>query len=392
MSAASPAWPRPPSGRAVVLNVRVVTGSGGGPDMSLIRAAPHFRRYWPAAAFMHHPNDNGVAALRRLAATHAFPLVSVADRGPLDASVLRELLALCRHLGVRVWHGRDYKANAIGLLLRRFHPMALVATAHGWVSHTPRTRLYYALDRWCLPRYDHVITVAPSLETAVRELGVPAARCSLLLNAVDELVFVRRAAAALSPLRAKHGVGAGRLVIGALGRISPEKGFDALIESVAALVGAGHDLELWIAGEGPSRGELQALIDRRAPRERIALLGHVEDTVALLEALDVFVLSSRREGLPIALLEAMAMTLPVVAYAVDGVPAVIRDGENGILVAPGDQAGFTAALAGLLIDAPLREHLAHAARRTIEERFKLSARVAAEEGIYDQVLNKVPPP
>src|SRR5262249_21632199 len=103
VSASRPTWPESPSGRAVVLNVRVVTRSGGGRDTPLIRAAPHFRRYWPAAAFMHHPNDRGVAALRRLAATHAFPLVSVADRGPLDASVLRELLALCRHLGVRVW-------------------------------------------------------------------------------------------------------------------------------------------------------------------------------------------------------------------------------------------------------------------------------------------------
>jgi glycosyltransferase involved in cell wall biosynthesis len=311
--------------------------------------------------------------------------VGFPDRGLLDARVWRELLALCRHLGVRIWHGRDYKSNAIGLLLRRFHPMGLVSTAHGWVTRTRRTPLYYAIDRWCLARYDHVITVSPDLQAAVRALGVPAERCSLLLNAVDEKVFVRRVPAARAPMRLRRGVDGQRLVVGAVGRLSPEKGLAALIEAVGRLIRAGADVELWIAGEGPDRVALQTRIDRLALGERVVLLGHVEDTVDVLHALDVYALSSIREGLPNALLEAMAMRLPTVASAVGGVPDLVRDDENGVLVAPGDVGALADALDRMLRDAALRERLGHAARRTIEDRFTLAARVAAEEAIYDRL-------
>jgi glycosyltransferase involved in cell wall biosynthesis len=92
--------------------------------------------------------------------------------------------------------------------------------------------------------------------------------------------------------------------------------------------------------------------------------------------------------MPIALLEAMAMNLPTVSYAVDGVPAVIRDGENGLLIAPGDVGALATGIARLLHDAALRGRLAQSARRTIEKRFTLAARVAAEEAIYDLVTKR----
>jgi glycosyltransferase involved in cell wall biosynthesis len=367
----------------VVLNVRVVTGGGGGPDVTLIRSAPYFRRYWPSVAYMHPPHDAGFAALQRLAAAHDYPCIGIADRGPLDARVARELLALCRHLGVRIWHGRDYKANLLGLLLRRLHPMALVTTVHGWVTHTRRTPLYYAIDRRCLPRYDHVITVASSLHTEALDLGVAPDRCSLLLNAVDERVFSRRGD---GERRTPSGSATERLLIGAVGRLSSEKAFADLIRAAAALIGDGHDIELRIAGEGPARRQLQDLVDALGVGQRVALLGRVEDTVALLQSLHVFALSSRFEGLPIALLEAMAMELPAVATAVGGVGDAIEDGDNGLLVPAGDVGALTAALRRLVQDPALRERLGRAARRTIEAQFTLSRRVAAEEAIYDRVL------
>jgi glycosyltransferase involved in cell wall biosynthesis len=129
---------------------------------------------------------------------------------------------------------------------------------------------------------------------------------------------------------------------------------------------------LWIAGEGPARSAAGAHRSARAG-DRIALLGWVEDTVELLHALDLYALSSVREGLPIALLEAMAMRLPVVATSVGGVVALVGDGENGVLVTPRDVDGLATAMRRLLDDAPLRDRVGVAARRTIEERFTLAA-------------------
>jgi glycosyltransferase involved in cell wall biosynthesis len=97
----------------------------------------------------------------------------------------------------------------------------------------------------------------------------------------------------------------GRFLVGAVGRLSPEKGFDVLIRSVHSLLGRGHDVGLVIAGEGDERLALQALIDELGRGDRIRLLGYRSDTVDLFQAMDVFALSSRREGLPNVVLEAL---------------------------------------------------------------------------------------
>ena len=98
--------------------------------------------------------------------------MSVPDRGPWDWRVVTQLLAVCRRERVGIWHGHDYKSNALGLVLRRFWPMRLVTTVHGWVQHTRRTPLYYAIDRLCLPRYESVICVSPDLYDECLARGV----------------------------------------------------------------------------------------------------------------------------------------------------------------------------------------------------------------------------
>ena len=139
----------------VVLDAHVVTGSGGGPDKTILNS-PRFlqsRGYSMVCAYMHPPGDPGYRVIQEKAARYRAPLVSIPDRGPWDWRVLSGLLALCREENVAIWHGHDYKTNALGLLLKRFWPMRLVTTVHGWVHHTARTPFYYKLDQLCLPRY-----------------------------------------------------------------------------------------------------------------------------------------------------------------------------------------------------------------------------------------------
>jgi hypothetical protein len=98
---------------------------------------------------MHPPGDPGFEQLRKKAQQWQARLLSVPDRGFWDLGVIGKLLDLCRRERVAIWHGHDYKSNALGLLLRRFWRMRLVTTVHGWVHHTRRTPLYYWLDRLC---------------------------------------------------------------------------------------------------------------------------------------------------------------------------------------------------------------------------------------------------
>jgi glycosyltransferase involved in cell wall biosynthesis len=375
----------------VILDARVVVGAGGGPEKTILNSPRYLEpAYRNLCVYLHAPDDTGVRTLRDRAAACGAPFVSVPDRGPWDWRVLVDLLNLCRRQRVAVWHGHDYKSNLLGLLLNRFRPMRLVTTLHGWVHHTGRTPLYYAVDRWCLPRYEKVLCVSSDLYDDALACGVPADRCVLLDNGIDADQYRRRKTH--EEARAGFGVPPGRLVVGAVGRLSAEKGFDLLVRAVDRLLKGGLDLELWLAGAGDLRDKLQALADSLGLGDRVRLLGYRTDTVELYQAMDVFALSSLREGLPNVLLEAMALGVPVVATRIAGIPRLVHDGENGLLVEPGSEEALAGALGSLLRSQELRRRLADEARRTVESRFSFAARMAKVRRLYDRLLGRAAAP
>ena len=370
----------------VILDARVVTGVGGGPEKTILNS-PRFLEplgYRMLCAYMHPPNDPGFDVLREKAAKYGAPLVSVPDRGAWDWRVVTALLAICKRERVSVWHGHDYKTNALGLLLKRFWPMRLVTTAHGWVQHTSRTPLYYRIDRFCLPRYERVICVSDDLLESCLAVGVPARNCVLLENGIDPTEYARRQTVAEA--KAALGLPADGFVVGAVGRLSGEKGFDVLIRSIRALVSRGLDVRLVIVGEGAERANLEQLARELDVADRVRLAGWRADVRGYFEAMDVFALASIREGLPNVLLEAMALEVPIVSTRVNGVPRLIQDGRNGFLVSAGDGAGLTAALAGLLTNAALREVFRSAGRRTVETRYNFATRMHRLKRLYDELL------
>lgn len=374
------------SAAPVVLDVRVVTGSGGGPEKTILNS-PRFLDslgYRMVCAYMHPPADPGFEVIRQKAERAAAPLVAVPDRGPWDWRVIRGLLDVCKREKVAVWHGHDYKTNALGLLLKRFWRMRLVTTVHGWVQQTARTPLYYKLDQLCLPRYERVLCVSDDLFEACLRCGVPARNLVLLENAIDGAEYTRRR----SPLDAKARLGLprGGLLVGAAGRLAGEKAFDVLIRSVHRLVGRGIDVNLVIVGEGSERAALERLVRELSLGDRVFLPGWQADVRGYFEAMDVFALSSRREGLPNVVLEAMALEVPVVATRVNGVPRLVQDGRNGFLVEAGDRDGLTTALFGLLTNDGLRDLFRRAGRRTIEGRYSFATRMQRLARIYDELL------
>lgn len=383
-----PIRPEGSEGADVVLHARVVTGTGGGPEKTILLSSPFMRdtNYWLAAAYMHPPNDSGFESIQKRAIDWDSPLIGVPDRGALDHRVVRNMLKICKHYGVRIWHGHDYKSNLLGLMLRPFWSMKLVTTVHGWVKHTSKTPLYYTVDRWCLPYYHHVICVSDDLVERVGQLDMSTDRLSLIHNAIDEKAFDRKYASHESEMRKKFGVPKERLVIGAVGRLSPEKAFDNLITATHRLVGEGHDIELWIAGEGDIQDELQKQIDELKLNDRVRLLGFCDDTIALYHAMDVFVLSSLREGLPNVVLEAASMRVPMVSTRVAGVPKMVTDGKEGLLCECGDVDGLTDAMRRVVSDKELRGNLATEGRALIEREYSFQNRMTKIKAIYDQVL------
>ncbi len=376
----------PDRDRRIVLDTRVVSGTGGGPDKTILNS-PRFLKsagYHNICAYMHPPGDPGYDSIVQNAEALKAPLISIPDRGPFDWKVIQRLARICRDERVEIWHGHDYKSNALGLLIKPFCPMRLVTTVHGWVKHTRRTPLYYGIDRFCLKHYEVVICVSNDLYEKSLESGVPRDRCLLIENGIDVEQFRRSRSTAEA--KQSLGVPADRLLIGAVGRLSEEKGFDLLIRAVDRLITSGCDVELRIAGEGDQLSHLDALIRKLNREDRIRLIGFQRDTISFFEAMDLFALSSLREGLPNVVLEAMAMNVPVVATRIAGIPRLIRSGENGVLVEPGSAEALSEALATLVRAPRQRSRLAEAARQTIEDHHGFAARMDKIRDVYDGLL------
>ncbi len=174
--------------------------------------------------------------------------------------------------------------------------------------------------------------------------------------------------------------------MGFVGRLSEEKGADVFLTSAASVLSQLPDTKFVVVGDGPERAKLEALIDELGIRSSAHMLGRRDDMPAIYASLDLMVSSSRREGLPMAILEAMASRLPIVATAVGGVPTIILDGRTGVLVSTVEPASIATATIDLLRDSAQRERLGAAARQLVEEEFSAQRMTSDYLRLYEAAI------
>jgi len=223
-----------------------------------------------------------------------------------------------------------------------------------------------------------MVSVSDEVDRLVGAAGVPARKRAVVRNGVDP----EGPPAPRAPRARREETGP---VVGTVARLAPEKDQHRLLEAFALLRREHPGARLVLAGDGPLRAELEARARELSIDPAVTFLGFRERVADVLSGLDIFALSSRTEGVPLALLEAMAAGLPVVATAVGGVPEVVVDGESGLLVPPADAEALAGALGRLARDRPLAERLGAAARRRVRERFSLAATARVYARLYDQV-------
>lgn len=173
-------------------------------------------------------------------------------------------------------------------------------------------------------------------------------------------------------------------VVGTVGRLSAEKGFDVLLRAAARVPG----IQVVLVGQGPEAASLQALADELGIAERVRLTGWVEDSREYLVGYDLFALPSHTEGFPLTTLEAMLSGIPVVASDVGGVSESVIHERTGLLVRPGDVDGLAVALQRLVDDAPFRQRLADEGQALVRERFTSPTMARRWEALYEEVLSR----
>jgi glycosyltransferase involved in cell wall biosynthesis len=367
-----------------VLHLRTVVGRGGGPEKTLLNSHRFSRSDYELRLAYFHPRGDRQFDLPDRAAAVGANLTPIPESGPCDPRALRRLASLIRSFRPDVLHAHDYKTNVLSALFGKWFGVPAVTTLHGYVSVSPRLNAYYRIDRWALRRMERVFVVSSDLIEYARQTPVAPERIVLIENGIDLDEFRRRRT--VTEAKLALGLDPHTFTVAAVGRLTEEKGFDVLIRAAKLLRDGGWRGRILIAGEGPDRAALESLIGELACGDVVRLMGYRSDVADLLQASDAFVLSSRREAFPNAVLEAMALQAPIVATRVAGVPDMLVDGESGLLVDAEDASGIAAALRRLSDDRTLGERLARAARQTCEVRFCFRRRMEKEQAVYDDLL------
>jgi glycosyltransferase involved in cell wall biosynthesis len=300
---------------------------------------------------------------------------------PWVRAAVRELAERLRELGADVLCCHGYKANLLGRAAARRAGVPVVAVARGWTGENFKVRLYERLDRLTLARMDRVVCVSEGEAGKVRQAGVAAERVVVIRNAIRAERFARPAAGGRALLQGLFPTPR-RLLVGAAGRLSPEKGFDVLVRAAERVCRQIPDVGFVLFGEGVLRDRLQRDITRAGLGGRFVLAGQRDDLDALFPHLDLLVLPSHTEGLPNVALEAMAARLPVVATAVGGTPEVVEDGFTGALVPPGDAEALAWGITQVLAS-PRREAMGRHGRERVLRDFTFAAQAWAYERLFD---------
>jgi glycosyltransferase involved in cell wall biosynthesis len=207
-----------------------------------------------------------------------------------------------------------------------------------------------------------------------------------IYNGVDVTRFPVASVQATAQARRAIGMPVGVPLVGSLGRLHPQKGFSDLLTAFAQVRQRVSSVRLFVAGDGELRDDLEAQARSLGIAAAVTFAGVRADVSEILAALDVFVLPSLWEGMPNAVLEAMAAGLPVVATAVGGTPEVVVDRVTGLLVPPQDPGALARAIERLLRDPGLRRTMGRAGRRRVERHFHIQETVRQVQDLYEALL------
>lgn len=302
----------------------------------------------------------------------------------LPLSLLR-LAWWMRRARVDLLHAHMFEAALFGRIAARLAGVrVMVVTEHG--PELWKGRHHLAIDRW-LNRATarHIAVARDGLEIRVRRERVPADRITLIPNGVA-IIDHASEGADRAAVRAEFALPLDAPVIGTVGRLVPEKGYGHLVDALASIRDQFPAIRWLAVGDGHLRTTLAEQVHAAGLDDAVIWAGLRADVSRILPALDVWVMSSIEEGLPVALLEAMASGRAIVATRIGGIPDAARDGAEALLVPPADPPALAAAIGRLLREPALARRIGSAARTRAEAEYSIASVARRIEAVYREEL------
>jgi len=305
----------------------------------------------------HQQNEE----LTRQAEKRGLSVQQIACRGRWDRQAIRAIRETIESRNIDVLHTHGYKPDIYGFLAARGLGIPIVATCHLWTRQTVAVRFYDFLGSLFLRRFDAVVAVSDVIAKSLRHSGIRESKISVIDNGID----LPRFSQASPTLAGKIDKGQ-KLVVGTVGRLVEQKGLAYFLRAAREVLLDFPNAIFVVVGDGPDREKLEDLTKELAIERSVLFTGQCADMPGAYASMDVFVLASIDEGMPMAVLEALGSRKPVVATSVGAVPRLIIPEKTGLLVAPRDVQALKMAILKLLGDPSLRSQLGDAGKELVE--------------------------
>jgi glycosyltransferase involved in cell wall biosynthesis len=261
-----------------------------------------------------------------------------------------------------------------------------MTTNHNWLKWHWKLKLYRFIDIFFIRYFDLIITASDKIKEEMLQYHIAENKIRVIdygINIEDFDTPILNGA-----LRKELGIHENEKIIGTIGRLKTEKGHIFLLQAAKEILKQFKDIKVVIVGDGPLRNQLEAQARTFGIEKNIIFTGHRKEKLELLTMMDIVVLPSVEEGLPIALLEAMAAKRPVIATRVGAIPKVIKDHENGILIPPKDADALQKSVCHLLGDPRLSHRLAVEANLTVKMNFTSERMCKKYYKLYVELTNR----
>jgi glycosyltransferase involved in cell wall biosynthesis len=321
------------------------------------------------------------SAVATVARSAGHPVLEVPMRGDADVQSVFALARWMRETQTDVLSVNVQRAVRLGCVAARLAHVGVVVERRGLELTVRNTAINRTVYQKCL---SHVVANCRAIGDALVAAGtIESDRVSVIPNGIDPERVPKGGGDAV---RAEFSIPAEAPLVAVIGRLVPDKGIEVAVGAFAELLGEIPAARLIVAGSGGLLEELKREARRSAPESRIIFAGYREDVPAVLDAAQVLLVTSSREGMPHVILEAMAAGTPVVATRVAGIPEMIEDGRDGLLIAPGSEASAKVAVRRILSDPHFASSLARAAAERVRRDFSLNDMIDSFEELFLALL------
>lgn len=297
-----------------------------------------------------------------------------------------KLFLLIRKIDPVIVQTHMFQANTLGRIASFLANVpVIIATEHGFYRYKKKRQI--VID-WLLSHItDKIIVISEAVKNYISlRSKIPQNKFKVVYNFIDIEAFVPKRDK--NELRKEFGISALDFVIGSVGRIVKEKGYDILLNAMSLLKGRGYSFKYIIVGDGKYLSTLKANACATDLSEDVIFTGFRSDIADILQLFDIFTLPTLDEGFGISIIEAQTMGLPIIASSVDAIPEIIQNGYNGLLIPPNDPMALANGIEYLFKNAGRRSEIGGKARESVVERFSTSVGIKNLDDLYTQLTHK----